>query len=78
FLAENVRKITQADFGIGLTGIAGPTGGTKRKPVGTVFIAIDTPNKKICKKFYIKGDRLKVRERAALKVLELLNSLIKV
>ncbi|MCM8795528.1 MAG: CinA family protein, partial [Candidatus Omnitrophica bacterium] len=42
FLAENVRKITQADFGIGLTGIAGPTGGTKRKPVGTVFIAIDT------------------------------------
>ena len=74
-LAKSVRLIAKADFGIGITGIAGPTGGSKEKPVGTVFIAIDAKNKKICKKFNFRGSRLAIRKRAALKALELLGSL---
>ena len=42
-LAEGVRRRTGADFGIGITGIAGPTGGTEVKPVGLVFIALSGP-----------------------------------
>jgi len=75
-MAQRVRKIAKTDFGIGITGIAGPTGGTPKKPVGTVFIAIDSKYKKICKKFHFTGNRTAVRKKAALKSLELLQSLI--
>ena len=76
-IAKQVRKIAQTDFGIGVTGIAGPTGGTSQKPVGTVFIAIDTKNKNICKKFHFMGSRSLIRKKAALKSLELLKSILK-
>jgi len=75
-LAKSVRLMAKTDFGIGITGIAGPGGGSKEKPVGTVFIAIDTKNKKICKKFNFSGSRTTIRKKTALKALELLNRLI--
>jgi len=75
-LAKSVRLMAKTDFGIGVTGIAGPGGGSKEKPVGTVFIAIDTKNKKICKKFNFNGSRSAIRKKTALKALELLNRLI--
>lgn len=77
-MAKSARIIAKANLGIGITGIAGPNGGSKEKPVGTVFIAIDTKNNKICKKFHFKGSRLKIRRMAALKSLELLEQCIKV
>jgi nicotinamide-nucleotide amidase len=39
-MAEGIRRALQADYGIGVTGIAGPSGGTEQKPVGTVYIAL--------------------------------------
>ncbi|MDP8213228.1 MAG: CinA family protein [Candidatus Zapsychrus exili] len=47
-MAEQVRKLFKTDFGIGITGIAGPTGATKTKPIGLVYIAISTKFDCIC------------------------------
>lgn len=75
-LARSVRKLAKADFGIGITGIAGPAGGSLQKPKGTVFIAIHSTNKKICKRFLFKGSRTRIRINASLKTLELLKLLV--
>lgn len=69
-MAESVRRLAKTDFGIAVTGIAGPTGGTKERPVGTVFIALSGKNKKICKNFNFKGSRNTIRRKAALKALD--------
>ncbi len=71
-MAQSVRILAKTDFGIGITGIAGPTGATAGKPIGTVFIAISAKNKLICRRFKFKGSRLTIRKSAALKALELL------
>lgn len=76
-LAQGIRRLAKTDFGIGITGIAGPTGSTFKKPVGRVFIAIDSKKNKLCKKFIFRGSRITVRKRAALKSLELLGSVVK-
>lgn len=75
-MAESIRKIAKTDLGVGVTGIAGPTGGTPRKPKGTIFIAIDSKNKKVCKEFLFTGSRSQIREKAAKKSLELLKAFI--
>jgi len=75
-LAKSVRSLAKTDFGIGITGIAGPGGGSKEKPVGTVFIAIDSKNKRICEKFNFTGTRSSIRKKSALKALELLKRML--
>lgn len=76
-LAQQVRKIAKTDFGIGVTGIAGPSGGTPQNPVGTVFIAVASKNKTISKKYQFRGNRVTIRKKSSLKALELLKSLLK-
>ncbi len=56
-MAENVRQVLQADLGLSVTGIAGPTGGTKEKPVGLVYIALSDSNNTIVKEFRFVKDR---------------------
>ncbi len=63
-MAENVRKILNTDVGVSITGIAGPTGGTAEKPVGTVYIGISGPNGDRVQKFIFKGTRTEVKEKA--------------
>lgn len=75
-LAKSVRLLAKTDFGIGVTGIAGPGGGSKAKPVGTVFIAASSKNKEICRKFHFSGSRTTIRKKSALKALQLLNKII--
>jgi nicotinamide-nucleotide amidase len=61
-MADGIRKKYNVDVGISTTGIAGPTGGTKNKPVGLVFIGISIKDENYVKKFNFKGDRLKNKQ----------------
>ncbi|MDD5155495.1 MAG: CinA family protein [Candidatus Omnitrophica bacterium] len=76
-LSRQVRKFAKTDFGIGITGIAGPNGGSNYKPVGTVFISVDSKNRRLCREFHFQGTRQEVQKSAALKALQLLKTLIK-
>lgn len=62
-MAKNIRKIANSDFGIGVTGIAGPSGGTKKTPVGTVYISVVRKDKSITKKFFFKGGRISIKKK---------------
>lgn len=75
-MAQNVRKAAKSDFGIGLTGIAGPSGGTTLKPVGTVYIAVSGRRNTSCSLFHFQGSRDNIRRKSALKSLELLKQKI--
>ncbi len=76
-MAENVRKVLGSDFGIAISGIAGPEGGTVDKPVGTVWIAVSSPEKTVAQKFIFRGDRKMIRTRATLMALDLLRRGVK-
>lgn len=66
-----LMKLSGADFGIATTGIAGPTGGTDEKPVGTVFIALGAKDKKPrVIECLFKGDRKEIIESTCGKALE--------
>ena len=71
-MAQNVRKILKTDLGVGITGIAGPTGGTKTKPVGLTFIAVSDDKATITKEFRFKGTRAANKVSATYAALRLL------
>ncbi len=68
-MAETIRKQIGADYGIATSGIAGPSGGTKEKPVGTVWIAWSTPTETIAECFHLGKLREQVTDRACQKAL---------
>lgn len=61
-MADGVRKKSNADIGISVTGIAGPTGGTDEKPVGLVYIGVATKDVIQAHKFIFSGSRDDVRK----------------
>lgn len=73
-MAEGARKSTKADTGLSLTGITGPSGGTKEKPVGLLFVGLVYPKKrvKIVKEYHFVGKRQDIKQRAAISALDLL------
>lgn len=75
-LAQNVRRLAKTDFGIGITGIAGPTGSTAKKPIGLVYVAISAAKKSLVKKFIFEGTRLSIKNQSANSALKLLEKLL--
>ncbi|MDO9572942.1 MAG: CinA family protein [Candidatus Omnitrophota bacterium] len=71
-MARNIRKKINADFGISITGIAGPTGATAIKPKGTVYIGLSFKNKTFSRLFLFPGRREDIRKHAALKAMRIL------
>ena len=71
-MAESVRERFNSTYGIGITGIAGPNGATKTKPVGLVYIALASEELVQIKRFIFTGDRSSIRERSVIAALDLL------
>ena len=71
-MARGIRKQSQAVFGLAVTGIAGPGGGSKQKPVGLVFVGLDWPGGTTVCKFYFHGDRPTIKMRASQAALDVL------
>ncbi len=75
-MAKGVRNILKTDYGIGITGIAGPAGGSKLKPVGLTCIAVCSDNKSIAEQFHFKGDRSRNKTLAKNTALRMLLKLL--
>jgi nicotinamide-nucleotide amidase len=71
-MAEGVRRITCADFTIATTGIAGPGGGSAEKPVGTVWMAVASPDGVVSKLFNFNGSREEIMNKAVTEAIEML------
>ena len=76
-MVRGITKLMDTKNGIAITGIAGPAGGTKKKPVGTVWIAVQSKLRYKEKKFKFYGGREKIREAAVLSALKMAHDSIK-
>jgi PncC family amidohydrolase len=70
-MARGVRKALQADIGISVSGIAGPSGGTVEKPVGTTWIGLSTADKESALKFVFPGSRYEINSQASKALMQL-------
>lgn len=63
-MAEGLQKVTKADVAVSITGLAGPGGGTKEIPVGTVFVGCCCKEHLTVKRLQLEGSRLEIRQAA--------------
>lgn len=75
-MAKGIRKKMKSDFGIGITGIAGPSGGTHDKPVGTVWIAVSSSTDTVVEKFMFGNNRERNIIKAGLSALNMLRIML--
>ena len=71
-MAEGARKMLNTDLALSVTGIAGPAGATKDKPVGLVFIALSSKSRTTAHQFLFKGSRTDIKKQAAQTALKML------
>ena len=75
-LARNIRIFADVDIGIGISGIAGPTGGTPEKPVGTVYVGFSTKKETKVNRYNFKADRITFKELVLDKIVDYLEQKI--
>ena len=77
-MVKNINKIIKTNISVSVTGIAGPKGGTKKKPIGLLFIGIKKGNKTLVRKYLFKNKkRTSIQKAAVNKALNLILSFIK-
>jgi len=76
-MLDGVLKQTGADLGIAVSGIAGPSGGTREKPVGTVYIGVAFHGQQIITQYFFQGSREDVRMASAQKGAEMIIKIIR-
>ncbi len=64
-MAQGVARLLHAQVGLAISGIAGPTGGTPEKPVGTVWMGLALPDRVLARRFHFQGDRVAIKTAAA-------------
>jgi len=75
-MADGARERFHTDIGVGITGIAGPSGGSAMKPVGLVYIAVSSDESNMCTKNNFSGGRSEVKEQATNMALQVLKEFI--
>ena len=68
-MAKGIRRLNSTDIGVGVTGIAGPDGGTPEKPVGTVYIAVAGEYETTCRLCHFTGNRTTIKRLVSQAVL---------
>lgn len=77
-MAKGIRERFSTDIGIGISGIAGPTGATRDKPIGLVYISIATKKESKCEQYNFTGSRQMIKEKSAMAALDFLRRTIDV
>lgn len=75
-MAKGAAKVANANCAIAVTGIAGPDGGTKEKPVGTVYAGYCVQGKVTVERYLFSGSRLEIRNATVEKTIEVMNHLL--
>lgn len=75
-MLSGILRLTGANFGVAVSGVAGPTGGSKEKPMGTVIIGVQFYDTKKIERYQFDGNREDVRRQSADQVIILLQSLL--
>lgn len=71
-MAEGIRRVIGTDLGVGITGIAGPGGGTDEKPVGLVYIAVTGSNGTKVRENHFRGQRGEIKQKSAEEALQMI------